>query len=238
MFSAYFLGGEKHENISKKLMWQEASTLIVKHVDFPFGLLPLISSDLVKESNAKPEEGEDDRHARQGRGLLLSLPSQGSFSNDMNSLPLCASWIIEELRRNARLKTPEYYTCRCVQAESDEAARYMPGSAIYLGKQNRVLCRAALVAKKHPSDEDGLWTRIRPFFFCNWWEPHILDSTLPFFWGAIQVMHSKFQPAFWARRGCTCSQATTLWSLYGQMSTRRGSDEHSLRAKMGHNVIK
>ena len=59
-----------------------------------------------------------------------------------------------------------------VEAESDEAARYMPGSAIYLGKQNRVLCRAALVSKKHPSDEDcRLWTcgstRIRglSFFF-------------------------------------------------------------------------
>jgi len=43
------------------------------------------------------------------------------------------------------------------EAESDEAARYMPGSAIYLGKQNRVLCRAALVSKKHPADEERLY---------------------------------------------------------------------------------
>lgn len=88
----------------------------------------------------------------------------------------------------------------------------MPGSAIYLGKQNRVLCRAALVSKKHPSDEDGRLcpSRIRfaPFFFgmqkkagpssCKATRekiPHILDSTLPFFVaGEIQVMHSKFQP--------------------------------------------
>ena len=48
----------------------------------------------------------------------------------------------------------------------------MPGSAIYLGKQNRVLCRAALVSKKHPSDEDGPCGTVdpdsgAPFFFWN-----------------------------------------------------------------------
>lgn len=29
------------------------------------------------------------------------------------------------------------------QAETDESARYAPGSVVYLGKQNRVRCRAA-----------------------------------------------------------------------------------------------
>ena len=74
------------------------------------------------------------------------------------------------MRRNARLKTQSPVTYpvlgACVQAESDETARYTPGSAIYLGKQNRVRCRAAMVSKKHLSDEDGLAPDST--VSCNW----------------------------------------------------------------------
>jgi len=148
LFLADFFKGKKQ--IPKKLMWQQASTLIVKNVDFPFGFY----SDLVKESNPQRlRKGKMIDMPGKDEVRFLTLQSQGSFRNDMNSLPLCASASAAEH-----------------QAESDEAARYMPGSAIYLGKQNRVLCRAALVSKKHPADEDcRLWVLPgfggTPFFF-------------------------------------------------------------------------
>jgi len=43
------------------------------------------------------------------------------------------------------------------EAESDENARYSPGSVVYLGKQNRVRCRAAAVSSKALINEEDLY---------------------------------------------------------------------------------
>lgn len=43
------------------------------------------------------------------------------------------------------------------EAESDESARYSPGSVVYLGKQNRVRCRAAAVSSKALINEEDLY---------------------------------------------------------------------------------
>ena len=57
--------------------------------------------------------------------------------------------------QSALLSSSNFELLTLCQAESDENARYSPGSVVYLGKQNRVRCRAAAVSSKALINEDS-----------------------------------------------------------------------------------
>ena len=200
-FLADFFKGKKQ--IPKKLMWQQASTLIVKNVDFPFGFY----SDLVKESNAKPEEGEDDRHARQGRGLLPNSAFKVRGVLGMIWIlylcvlreavkPLCLGrerWGCKVYARQCYLfGEAESSTLSCCTGVKETPVRWGLSTVGHPDSGHPFFF--FLECKKRPAPAAAK-PRVRKV-------PHILGSN--------------------SRRGCTCSQATLLWSLYGRMSTRRG----------------
>lgn len=188
-------------------MWQEASTLILKNCGFSIRILLWFGQ---RKQPTTPEEGEDDRHARQGRGLL---PNSASKVRGV----LGMIWILYlcVLRLPPLCLGRERWGCKVYARQC-----YLFGEA----ESSTLSCCTGV--KETPVR----WGR-------TLWTVSFPDSGAPpFFFGmqkkaspaALHAWENSFQP-FWSnsRRGCTCSQATLLWSLYGRMSTRRGSKKMS-----------